>query len=153
MVSGDGQMLYSASRNDAILEFSHARQTSWWHSVSRKITAKRSRLCIFNQTNCPITERVDHGVQTIELRKVVGSVNRSDDFDADFLPRVDYVRDRWVNIHLAYRNGEYLPPIDVYKFDEHYYVIDGHHRVSVMRFNGQQYIEASVIELQSPCWN
>lgn len=146
-------MFQSASRTDAVLEFKHARQAAWWRSFSRKLTAKRSHLCIFNLTSYPITERIDRGVQTIDVYKIVGSMDRSDDFDADFLPRVDYVQDRWINIHLAYKNGEYLPPIDVYKFGDHYYVIDGHHRVSVMRYHGQQYIEASVIELFSPCWN
>lgn len=143
----------SASRTDAALEFNHARLIAWWRSISSKFTAKRHHLSLFSLTTFPVIERFDRGVQTIEVCRIIGSVDRSDDFDADFLPRVDYVQDRWVNILIAYRNGKYLPPIEVYKFGDHYYVIDGHHRISVMRYHGQQYIEASVIELFSPCWN
>ncbi len=146
-------MSQNHSRIAAAHEFQHARTAAWWRSVSRKLTAKPSHLRIFSPTECPIYDRIDRGVQTIELSRIVGSLDRSNDFNADFLPRVDYVQDRWIAIHLAYLQGEYLPPVQLYKFGDQYYVVDGHHRISVMRYHGQQYIEASVIELRTPCWN
>src|SRR5260370_33864723 len=45
--------------------------------------------------------------------------------------------------------GEERPPIDVYKVGEGYYVIDGHHRVSVARNLGRDTINARVIEVQT----
>ena len=45
--------------------------------------------------------------------------------------------------------GEYLPPIDVYKLGNLYFVIDGHHRVSVARAQGAREIEAHVTEIET----
>ena len=47
------------------------------------------------------------------------------------------------------RLGEYLPPIDVYKLGNLYFVIDGHHRVSVARAQGATEIEAHVTEIDT----
>ena len=40
-----------------------------------------------------------------------------------------------------------MPPIDVYQVDDSYYVIDGHHRVSVAIATGHTTIEAHVTEV------
>jgi len=45
--------------------------------------------------------------------------------------------------------GDELPPIDVYKVDDRYYVIDGHHRVSVARRLGRPTINARVINVNT----
>lgn len=42
-----------------------------------------------------------------------------------------------------------LPPIDVYKVGDDYYVIDGHHRVSVARNLGRPTINARVVEVKT----
>jgi hypothetical protein len=44
---------------------------------------------------------------------------------------------------------EILPPIDVYRVGDGYYVIDGHHRVSVARSLGRDTINARVIDVQT----
>jgi nucleotide-binding universal stress UspA family protein len=44
----------------------------------------------------------------------------------------------------------HLPPIEVYKIGEVYFVKDGNHRVSVAREHGQAYIDAYVIEIDIP---
>jgi nucleotide-binding universal stress UspA family protein len=46
--------------------------------------------------------------------------------------------------------GGGLPPIDVYKVGEAYFVIDGNHRVSIARQVGSTTIEARVIEVHTP---
>jgi hypothetical protein len=143
----------SASRQIAHHEFEVARYRAWLHSISSKLIGKNTHLCLFNLAHCPITDGIDRGVQTIELARIVGTTGRSEDFDTAFRPRVDYIRDRWIDIYMAYTQGEFLPPIALYKFGDHYYVIDGHHRISVMRYHGQTYVEANVIELITPSWN
>src|SRR5207302_11307346 len=45
--------------------------------------------------------------------------------------------------------GDELPPIDVYKVDDNYYVIDGHHRVSVARNLGRPMINARVVNIKT----
>ena len=45
--------------------------------------------------------------------------------------------------------GADIPPIDVYALGDSYYVIDGHHRVSVYRSLGRVTIPARVIEVRT----
>lgn len=91
----------------------------------------------------------DLGLQTIPLSQIVGSEGRADDFDRHFSPRTLRTRDRWKSIVVAYYEGRALPPIDVYKLGDIYFVRDGNHRVSVARENGQAEIEAYVVELKT----
>ena len=92
------------------------------------------------------------GVQEIPLDRVVGSAApdaKSADFDPGFLPVNRRLRDRWTRIYTAMVEGDELPPIDVYKLDDTYYVIDGHHRVSVARNLGRDSINARVVEVRT----
>jgi hypothetical protein len=89
-------------------------------------------------------------VQEIPLDRVVGSAaapGKAGDFDPSFLPIDRRLRDRWTRIYRAMVEGEELPPIDVYKVGDSYYVIDGHHRVSVARSLDREVINARVIEV------
>jgi hypothetical protein len=87
------------------------------------------------------------GLQTIEVDSIVGSVDRSRDFDRRFLPTTGRVRSRWERIATATRRGEEIPPIDVYRIGELHFVKDGHHRVSVARALGFKVIDAYVTEV------
>jgi hypothetical protein len=58
-------------------------------------------------------------------------------------------RDRWLRIYREMVEGDELPPIDVYKVGDDYYVIDGHHRVSVARSLGRATINARVVEVRT----
>ena len=92
------------------------------------------------------------GVQEIPLDRVVGSAAadaKAADFDPAFLPANRRLRDRWTRIYTAMVEGDELPPIDVYKLDDYYYVIDGHHRVSVARNLGRDVINARVVEVKT----
>jgi hypothetical protein len=87
------------------------------------------------------------GLQVIPLDSIVGSVDRSREFDRAFRPTSPRVRERWQRINTAQRKGEAMPPIDVYRIGELHFVKDGHHRVSVARALGHGDIEASVTEV------
>jgi len=80
----------------------------------------------------------------IPLRAIVGTVDATNDFDAEFRPATNRVADRWQRVALAHRRGHALPPITVIERPDGYYVIDGRHRVSVARALGQTDIEARV---------
>jgi hypothetical protein len=84
------------------------------------------------------------GLRTIPLARVVGSVDSLRDFDRQFRPTSSRVRERWERLALAERRGESIPPIDVYQVGELYFVIDGHHRVSIAMATGQKMIDAYV---------
>src|SRR5207245_764293 len=72
------------------------------------------------------------GEQEIPIAKIVGSAAspaKANDFDSGFLPATRRLRDRWTRVYTAMTEGDELPPIDVYRVGDGYYVIDGHHRV------------------------
>ena len=87
------------------------------------------------------------GLQTIRLDAVVGTVDSQRDFDRRFRPTSGRVRERWERLALAQRRGESIPPIDVYRVGELYFVKDGHHRVSIALATGQTTIDAYVTEV------
>src|SRR3954447_20321337 len=92
----------------------------------------------------------DLGVMTIPIGSVVGTVDRRpDSFDRSFRPRSPELRERWERIAAARRRGEPMPPIDVFRVGEIYFVRDGHHRVSVARAMGDTTIEARVREVET----
>jgi hypothetical protein len=92
----------------------------------------------------------DLGLREIALDSIVGTVGRhSGEFDRRFRPRSDRLQNRWQRIAAARRRGETLPPIDVYRIGELYFVQDGHHRVSVAHAHGDTMIEARVREVQT----
>jgi len=80
----------------------------------------------------------------VAIAQICGSEGRAADFDRDFNPLQDHTRDRWLGIAEAYQRGRYLPPVALIQVGDHYFVRDGHHRISVARALGQQAIEATV---------
>jgi hypothetical protein len=89
------------------------------------------------------------GLQVIPLRSIVGTVDRSRDFDRRFRPTSERPRQRWERIATAQRRGEAMPPISVYRIGELHFVRDGHHRVSVARALGYADIDAYVTEVET----
>src|SRR5919202_3829188 len=83
------------------------------------------------------------GVQNIRLDRVVGSVDRSDDFDRDFRARRALSRDRLNQLRAAQEVGP-LPAIVVFEVGGVYFVEDGHHRVALAREQGAEFIDAEV---------
>lgn len=92
---------------------------------------------------------VYRGIQTVPINKIVGSLNRYHEFDRAFLPTRDELAERWESVDRAFYQDISLPPVVLYKVGDVYFVVDGHHRVSVAREKGQQFIEAEVRECQT----
>ena len=87
------------------------------------------------------------GLHVVQLDAIVGSMDRSRDYDRRFRPTSSRSRSRWEQIAAAARRGESFPPIDLLKVGELYFVRDGHHRVSVARALGRTDIDAYVTEV------
>ena len=87
------------------------------------------------------------GLHVVPLDAIVGTIDRQRDFDRGFRPTSRRVRSRWEHIAAAMRRGESLPPVDLVKVGEIYFVNDGHHRVSVARALGLSDIDAYVTEV------
>jgi hypothetical protein len=89
-------------------------------------------------------------VELIAGTAVEGPVQRG----GDFLPVKDRRgadwRSRWQHILTGLDEMAVLPPIDLIKFGDHYWVVDGHNRVAAALYNGQYDIDANVVEARMP---
>lgn len=108
-------------------------------------------LLSFDQVQKLLRDRteVNRGTQLIPIDHIVGSVGRYRDFDRAFLPLSGADQERWQRLDVAMNQLRDLPPIDVYKLGDVYFVRDGNHRVSVAKANGLEYIEANVTEIDT----
>ena len=89
---------------------------------------------------------VNLGIKEVPLDKIVGSVEKYADFDKNFVPKNNVVKQRWINIYIGYTSDSMLPTVILYKIKDNYYVYDGTHRVSVAKFLNFATIEAQVEE-------
>lgn len=87
------------------------------------------------------------GLQVVPIAQIAGTVDRGRDFDRRFRPTSTRVRGRWEHIAEAMRRGDPLPPVDLYKIGQIYFVRDGHHRVSVACALGHADIDAYVTDV------
>jgi hypothetical protein len=91
----------------------------------------------------------DQGLREVELDRIVGSLGRAREFNRAFLPRSEALRDRWEEIERLAEGPLGYPPVELYEVGGAYFVVDGHHRVSVARSLGTPTIEARVKEFQT----
>lgn len=94
-------------------------------------------------------EIIEHGVKTIALENIIGSVGKYHDFDSKFRPKRHVSDKRFSDIKKIMSKGGRLPPIYVYQIRNNYYVIDGNHRVASAKELGWSEIQARVVELLS----
>lgn len=141
-------MFDSIARDD----FEHAYQRSLWRKLITRLTGKSNELLPFDEVRqaMPYRGQRDIGLQEVSLDKIVGSVGRYRDFDRAFLPTQRQTTERWVNISKARYREVALPPVELYKIGEVYFVKDGNHRVSVARERKQLMIDAYVTEIDIP---
>lgn len=116
------------------------------------LTRRSNDLLPFDEVRQRLRAHAQHdgGLRQVPISQIVGSVGRYRDFDRAFLPRQRQTKDRWLSIDRAYYNDVLLPPIEIYRLGETYFVKDGNHRVSVARERGQEFIDAHVIEVDAP---
>ena len=93
---------------------------------------------------CDVRGRRFDGIRAVSLREIRGSGGRCGDFDADFYPLESHTKGRWVSIAMAWRMGRAMPPVELTRVGDVYFVRDGHHRISVARALGQRAIDARV---------
>jgi hypothetical protein len=137
---------------DAQFDFGRARRRSAMSRLAAALRREPSDVNVilpFDEVVEALGRRGERrvGLQTIPLDSIVGTVDRSREFDRAFRPTSSRVRPRWERIALAQRKGQSMPPIDVYRIGELHFVKDGHHRVSVARELGYEVIEAYVTEV------
>ncbi|HET6918891.1 MAG TPA: chromosome partitioning protein ParB [Jiangellaceae bacterium] len=123
-------------RADAENDFQRARRRQILSQVVVQLQGKPadvSEMLLFDDVVAALGHIGEHrlGLQIVALDTIVGSVGRIRDFDCWFHPRAKVNRQRWIQLALAQRRGEFIPPVDLYRIGELHFVRDGHHRVSV----------------------
>jgi hypothetical protein len=137
----------SRPRDEA--EFLEARRLAFWHEVLAFLTGHPNRLLAWDETRdqLGLTGHGHRGMQSVPVASIVGSVGRYQDFDRAFMPVNDSLAQRWRSVARAHYNAVDLPPVKLYRIGEAYFVVDGHHRVSVARKTGVGFIDAEVVEV------
>jgi nucleotide-binding universal stress UspA family protein len=132
--------------------FDRARRQAFLESVIGQLRGQPTSLLPFDDVrdSLGLVPAGDRGVHEIPLTSIVGSVGRYHEFTRSFLPRDDSIRERWKRIYAAAQGMEGLPPVEVYRVGDVYFVNDGNHRVSVAREMGAKTIQAYVREFSSP---
>ena len=102
-----------------------------------------------------VAHPVDVGFRTIEVDEIAGTaVGGGAQRGGDFLPLKPFRGPNWVGRWQRLRQAQdslaILPPIDVVKYADRYWVVDGHNRVALAKYGGQQEIDANVVELIPP---
>ncbi len=94
------------------------------------------------------------GVQIVPVDQIVGTTRRPSQVTDDFLPlpelRGRNWRARWQRLRAAVDGLAVLPPVDLFKVGDDYFVTDGHNRVAAAREAGMVGIDADVTELVIP---
>jgi hypothetical protein len=142
---------YMSLEEQVDADFSRARRRALLRKVRihvrRDAASDGLLLCFDDLRNTPgALGRIYRGRRTVPVAQIWGSVGRCSDFDRDFMPARASVEERWKRIDRAFHRCEVLPPVSLYKVGGFYFVLDGHHRVSVAAYHGVKWIDAEVTE-------
>ncbi len=129
-------------------DFQQARFQAFINRVWATLSGRPAMLLSYDEIKekLHVGGPIYRGVKTVRVDQIAGSLNRYHEFDRVFLPASDKLAERWTSVNRAFYHEISLPPVVLYKVGEVYFVVDGHHRVSVARKQGQLYIEADVRE-------
>ena len=131
-------------------DFIRARRRAVLRAVAARFRREHTsnRLLSFDDVRRELVadNRLYRGTKVVEVEEIVGSVGRWRDFDRSFLPARASMGQRWKRIDRAFHRAEDLPPVELYEIGDAYFVVDGHHRVSVARYHDVPTVEAAVAE-------
>jgi hypothetical protein len=130
----------------AIRLYQRSRLVGRLKGLLARLTGSSRALLDLRAAQAIAAEHNSHFLGRVEIPVVLirGSEGRTRDFDADFHPLSLHNRERWLSVAAAWLQGTVLPPIDLVQVGDVFYVRDGHHRVSVARAMGREYIDALV---------
>jgi len=140
--------MFDDSPSHVKTDFAHARFKSFWNRILSILGGQPTTLLSYDEVKekLHVGGPIYRGIRSVEVKKIIGSLNRYHQFDRAFLPLEDQIANRWQSIDRAFYQQVNLPPVVLYKVGEVYFVVDGHNRVSVAREQGQLEIDAEVRE-------
>ena len=138
------------SRLDRLVDtdFAKARRSAFLKGLLALLLNRPIHLLSFREAQGRLDAEGYVGVRMVEVARIVGSVNRFQDFDRSLLPIRTSCAERWKRVDRAFHESIELPPPILLKVDDVYFVYDGHNRVSVARQHEMECIHAEVVEYQ-----
>ncbi len=135
----------------AIQDFRRARDRAAIERILALLRGKSADLLCYEDVREKLKAQATSSkeLRDIPLDAIVGSVGRCSDFTRSFLPIQENDESRWARVELAMETLSGVPPIDVYQVGDAYFVLDGHHRVSVARRFGATHIQAYVTKVRT----
>jgi len=129
-------------------DFDRARRKAFFNRIRAILSGRPTNLLSYSDVKekLHIGGPIYRGVTTVRVDQIAGSLNRYHEFDRAFLPTQDNIAPRWQRVDQAFYEAINLPPVVLYQVGDVYFVVDGHHRVSVAREQGQVFIDAEVRE-------
>lgn len=133
------------------IEFDRAHRKAVLRDLLATVSRRSNRLIPYHEARRGASGVESYrGIRSVPIARIVGSVDRFEDFDRAFLPRTRHSAGRWQSVARAHVAGRGLPPVQLYEIGGDYFVQDGHHRISVARLGGQQFIDAEVTAASAP---
>lgn len=126
--------------------FNRARQRGLFHQLTNR----------FAKTNHPLLDLQEvvgrktysqryGGIKSVDIRLIRGTLGTKGlDFDHHFHPLTDRIRDRWVSVAKAREENVPLDVLRLIQIGGSYFVVDGHHRISVASALGESAVDAEV---------
>ena len=129
-----------------------ARRTAFVQDALATLTQRSGNLLSFEQVSRKLRLEDAHyaDLQEVPLDQITGSVGRYSDFTRAFFPRTDRLQERWETMERLMAAGRAVPPVELYRVGEVFFVRDGNHRVSVARQLGRRTVKAHVWEYDTP---
>lgn len=90
------------------------------------------------------------GLREVEVRKIIGTENRSHDYSRNFYPLHKRMSANWSKIYSLMDSGKIFDPVKLIEFGGYYFVRDGNHRISVAKYQNREYISAEVVRYNLP---
>ncbi|MBU0464642.1 MAG: hypothetical protein KKD21_11835 [Proteobacteria bacterium] len=138
----------ATSKYNSDIAFSKAISKAFIQELKELLLRRSKHLLPFDEVKekLELWHGRDIGLTSVPLNSIVGSQGRYRNFSRHFLPLDENLRNRWKQIETAVASGKDLPPVELYKVCNAYFVKDGHHRISVAKSKNKHSIEAKVFE-------
>ena len=134
---------YAASRRAGARLFDRVHGQALFHQLLAGLLGKPNHLRTISHRQETVSRIT--GIVSVPLSKIIGTECRSDDFDADFRPLKNHLRERWISVAASRSTGVVLPAVELVQDGSGFYVRDGHHRISIAKAVGQLEIDARIV--------
>jgi hypothetical protein len=96
------------------------------------------------EARCSIQTGQCGKIELVPISQIRGSQGHCHEFDANFNLMQIGRKQQWINLAVAWLKDVPLPPVELIRVGDIYFVRDGHLRISVVQALGQEFIPVTV---------